>query len=338
MPTTPALAALVLTLHAGLLQDAPDRVISTQGVELRNDERVFTLFAALNGLGFAEETARKGPPLRAPEFHPLRVKIQDAMRKANESGQLAGVRQLFEEHPAELEVYLQAVLGGEGLSKEAERLASGLGVLETFRQKADVAKLFDSVALEQRALAKDLKTKIERDFSSGTRLLGLKDLRAPTTLVVVPNPLDGHDSVRVVRSKDTTYLIVGPGLVTASRAVLETSLRARLAPAVDATWSTAPGAKFAKSWDGLKGSPRIGRSWSDGKAYLTDTLARVLTFKVRSKTQEPKEKRESEEDFLDEATRSDLRWARALLRALDGQEGAEPIDTALPKILSRVLL
>src|SRR5688572_16050479 len=102
--------------------DAPDRLITKHGVELRADERVFVLFAALNALEFNEETRRKGPPLRAPEFHPIRVQIRDALRAQDDAGNLAGIRSMFEANPAEIEVYLEAVLGGEGLSSDAQKL------------------------------------------------------------------------------------------------------------------------------------------------------------------------------------------------------------------------
>src|SRR5687768_3036022 len=83
LSTALLLSAFALTFPtASGISDAPDKLITAHGVEIRNDERVFVLFAALNGLGFSEETQRKGPPLRAPVFHPLRAQIRDALRKA----------------------------------------------------------------------------------------------------------------------------------------------------------------------------------------------------------------------------------------------------------------
>ncbi|MEM7677401.1 MAG: hypothetical protein AAF449_15490, partial [Myxococcota bacterium] len=58
--------ALALPTAAQATEDTPDRLFTMHGVELRVDEDVFVLFAALNAAGYAEETERKGPPLRAP--------------------------------------------------------------------------------------------------------------------------------------------------------------------------------------------------------------------------------------------------------------------------------
>src|SRR5579864_1523492 len=80
--------------------DAPDRLITEQGLELRSDERVFVLFAALNALGYSEETERKGPPLRAPVFHPIRETVREALRKPDEAAKMSAVKAMFEQNPA----------------------------------------------------------------------------------------------------------------------------------------------------------------------------------------------------------------------------------------------
>ena len=66
MQLTMLASAVALAASTGQIADAPDRLISAHGIEIVSDGRVFVLFAALNGLGYSDETQRKGPPLRAP--------------------------------------------------------------------------------------------------------------------------------------------------------------------------------------------------------------------------------------------------------------------------------
>ncbi|MCK6551475.1 hypothetical protein L6R52_36905 [Myxococcota bacterium] len=335
------LGALQLALpSAAQGADAPDKLFTLQGVELRSDERVFVLFAALNGLGYAEETERKGPPLRAPVYHPIRVQVRDALRKADEAGLTAGIRQLFDEQPAEIETYLEAVLaadvGDANLSPQAKKLAASAGpVIDQFRQQAGLVKLFDTLANEQRGHAKELKARLEKSFGDAAKVLGLSYLKAPTSLVVVPNPLDAHGSVRYVRAKDRVYVVVGPGFKTAEKAVLETAMSGALRPTVDAAWTTSSGQKYAKHWETLKNTPKIAGRWTDGRAYLADTLAALFLYRLQAKAEPAKATKEAEEELLEDLNRQGLRWARIVMRALDGYDGGEPLDGALPKLLGK---
>lgn len=315
--------------------DAPDRLFTTHGVEIRSDERVFVLFAALNGLGYSEETERKGPPLRAPVFHPIRVSVRDALRKPDADAATAGVRQLFDDNPAEIEAYLEVVLSENDatLSAQAKKIgASALPALDAFRQKAELGKLFDGIAVEQRAHAKELKLGLERQLDEAAKALRLPQLRAPVSLVVVPNPLDAHGSARVVETKDRTYIIAGPGLVAAQRIVLEATLRAAVRGAAEAALAGPAGAKYQKHWESLKSAPKIAARFPDSKSYLQETLARLFTFKIRAKL-EGKNVKELEEDVLADLERENLKWARFVMRGLDGFDGSEPLDAALPKLL-----
>lgn len=316
--------------------DAADRLITKDGVELRSDERVFVLFAALNGLGYSEESQRKGPPLRAPVYHPIRVQVRDALRKADEAGLTGGIRTMFDENPAEIEVYLEAILAGEGgnASPSAKKISAAIQVLETFRQKAELVKLFDNVALEQRTNAKELKTRLERDFAEAAKMLGTKELRAPGSLIVIPNPLDAYDEVRTVELKDRVLLVTGPGFPQAERAILQAALRPWLRRAVEASWNTPGGVKYAKSWDVLKSTPRVTKRFADGKSYLAETLARVLLFRARARV-EGGQSKDREEELLEQLTDEGLRWARPVAHALDGLEAGEALETALPKLLAK---
>src|SRR5688572_25489815 len=120
--------------------DEPDRLITKHGVELRADENVFVLFAALNALEYNEETRRKGPPLKAPVFHQIREKVRNALRQGDKKNATAGIKKLFDENPAEVEVYLEAILAGDKdkPSVEAAKLKGKISAIEKFRNDAEL--------------------------------------------------------------------------------------------------------------------------------------------------------------------------------------------------------
>ncbi len=326
------LALAVLTLAPSATQDAPTKLITDHGVELRADEDVFVLFAALNAAGYAEETERKGPPLRAPVFHAIRVDVRDALRKVRDKPSMEGVRKLFETNPGEIEDYLSAALaeGKADLSPAAKKIRPKLdGVFSKLREEAELVALFDKLAEDQRNHAKELKAKLEADFAAASKILGGDPLRGPANLVVVPNPLDGHGMVRVVDHGDVRFLVVGPGFPTARRAILEDALRAALAEPVKAAFGSARG--FSRSWDGLKTSKRIRTQFTDGPNYLTEGLTAAVAHSVLAKRS-----RDTDEDFIDEQARKGMRWARASLKVLDSAESGAPLAEQLPKIVGKV--
>jgi hypothetical protein len=307
-----------LTIALIAATDAPDRLITKHGVELRADENVFVLFAALNTLEYNEETRRKGPPLKAPVFHPLRGKIRDALRQADKKG----LHKLFDDNPAEIETYLEAILATDKdkPSGDAAKLKSKLSPIDAFRSQAELAGLFDQIAEEQRALGATLKKNLELDFDAAEKVVGAQSLRAPANLVVVVNPLDGHDIVRRVSAGDTTYLVVGPGLEAAQASILAASLRPTVAKYVKDQWAN--GKKFKAHWDTIK-SGRLSRIYRDDEAYFTAALSNALVYQVRQGKARTKDK---DEDFIDEQGNEGIRWARAALKILDeskGQFGAE---------------
>lgn len=311
--------------------DAPERLISEHGVELRNDERVFVLYAALNALGFAEETRRRGPPLRAPIFHPIRQEVREALRKVKGKDSKADIQRLFETSPAEIETYLEAYLADDGapLSKEAKSLKPNLRTLDAYRQNAELEGLFDNLAQEQRALSKELKKRIEADFGAAAKLLGQEDLRAPLNLIVIPNPLDGHEIVRQVWIGKERYLLVGPGIETAATAILRASLRSLFQDQLGSAMGGA--AKFTKSWSALATSRRIKRAYPDATAYLAEALARAVAYRVHGS----KKSREADEEFIEDQTKLGMRWARAGLSIVDMHSAGSSFEKALPRLVAK---
>lgn len=333
--STLALSGLLLALSAAPGEDAPDRLITRHGVELRSEERVFLLFSALNALGYAEETQRKGPPLRAPVFHGIRTDVRDQLRKQRAQGTLEGIRALFDENSAEIEVYLEAVLAAQNgqnakISNEAKKLLKPVMVLDDFHREAKLKGVYDAIALAQRKHAKELKTRLEADFDKAAKLLGVSELRAPVQLVVIPNPLDGHDMVRPVHMGETTFLVVGPGFETAQRAVLEAALAPLMRNMLEESWKTAK--FFDTSWSTLKDARRITRRYRNPQSYLAESLARAVAFRIRN----AKPTKEGDEEFVDDQARDAMRWARVALKLIDGATPGTTFSDELPKLLPKI--
>jgi hypothetical protein len=335
---TVAVSALTLSLPAAAsAADAPLSVITEQGLELRADERVFVLFAALNAAGYADETERKGPPLRAPVFHPIRDAVRDELRKVREQSAMAEARKLFEDNPAEVEIYLEAALADEGtkLSADASKLKGKLDpVLARLGEEAQLEKLFDGLAVQQRDLARALKERLERDFAEAQRLLGDAELRAPLNLIVVPNPLDAHGAVRRLVRGDLQLLVVGPELESVRRVVLEAALAPSVAAMVTAAYPNAKATQ--KAWDQLKGIKRLTARWPTGEAYFADALTGVVSRRVRAKVDGATLGRDSDEEFAENQAQAGQRWARAALRILELQTVGQPLKAELPKLISKV--
>ena len=328
------LAALALSsLTVAAPGDAPMTLVTDHGVELQANERVFLLFAALNAAGYAEEPKRKGPPLNAPVFHPIREEVRDALRNDRARNALGDVRAVFEKNPEPIAVYIEAVLGRtEGSPAPrgtAKALADALAPIERFREEATVEAVFDKLVEAQRAHMKELEAALEKDFEQVRAILGDEAFRAPVELVVVPNPLDGHGLVRKLDFDGKTYLVVGPGTEAARRDVLVEALR----PSVRAMVQDAYAARgrLADSWNSLKTSKRITSKWADAQAYLTDALTHAVAHRAAA-TVDGRAGRDADEAFIDAQAKDGMRWARIAMRMLDEHDDGK-LSEALPKLV-----
>ncbi|MBI2376290.1 MAG: hypothetical protein HYV07_20010 [Deltaproteobacteria bacterium] len=328
-----SLVVLISTLAVSAAQlGAPDRLITKHGVELSADGRVFALFAALNGLGYSEETEHKGPPLSAPVFHELREKAREAIRPLAAGGKLDALKQTFERSPAEIDAYLALVFSYEpDLSKTATPLPEDLkglepaiGAIRSLSEDAELVKVFDQLSYEQRQFMKALMAGVTADFDQAASTVAA-GIVAPVALTVVPNPLDAHGSVRRVRVGDRTFLVVGPGEASARRAILEEALMGRVeGPVKDALGKAG---KLKKAYEALASSSKSVRAYGSAEAYVSATLARVLAFRVLTGT---------EDELIEREQQRGLAWTRGMLRATDAWKGAEPVVAEVSKCLAKI--
>ena len=326
------LTTMVVALSApGAVGDAPDRLLSPHGIELRVDENVFVFFAALNAAGYADESLRKGPPLRAPVFHPLRRSTRQALRKVTESKAVHPLIKLFDDNPADVGTYLKALVSADESSLEKLR-SEAQPILQTFREEGALNELFDNLATDQRDHAVRLMRSATEDMQVALRNFSGEEFQAPSGLIVVPNPLDSHEGVhRIVTGKGDVWVIVGPGDSTARRAVVAEALRPTVQRLVDRHYGSAR--SFRAAWRRVKRDRAVARRYGDGPAYLTDALVHALAWQAFvTSTGTPR--RKAENDFLDTEARADRRWtagALAIVRSLRGKKWTRHLGRVLAR-------
>jgi len=313
--------------------EAPIKLFTPQGVEIRLDERVFELFAALNAAGYSKESKRRGPPLNAPVYHPLRVEVRDALRELRDEPIVDELRDLFASNPQPVAVYLAALMAEEGdrISEAAQALKPKLGPIEEFAEDASLQALFDRLATEQRDLAKTLMKAINEDLAAVRDMVD-SDFRAPIDTIIVPNPLDSHAALEVVEVGPKRFVVVGPDFEEARQNLIVELSKPYLRSAVEQAWGAA--SKYRSHWDQVKISRRISGRYRNGKNYLTVALAQALAHEVDA-DRKGEAGREADEEFIDEHAREGLRWARVALRLWEQHEDGKPFEKDLPQLVAK---
>ena len=310
--------AAAVTVGAPTFADAPERLLSKRGVELRADERVFALFAALNAAGYAAESAREGPPLRAPRYHPIRSSVRSSLLGYEDRPALKAMASLFAKNPVEIDVYLEAVLRPDGGSKAARKLRGPLiRALKAFMDDPRLRALFEDRLSAQRDLAVAYMTSIDKDLEHAVNAIKEGGYRAPSSLIVVPNPLDAHDTARRIDGGGTTWLVIGPDLDLGRRAIVSEVVRPLLERHARQHYQRAR--HFKDAWTRLRRAQRVGLP-REGALYLADAVSRGLAFRACAKSDRTASRR-ADDAFVEDETRRGYRWARGGLRVLDRLRG-----------------
>lgn len=185
-----------------------------EGVELRNDERVFTLFALFNALGFDQGPVTRTQPVPKVIYSPVRQQVRarviggdPEVRKAADA--------FFDAHPVALGRYLSWAIQADNPPFAAGPKAKDFADLKGFEQVMSKAwagwKLDELMAQVQQEYRKSLKAYlvgVDGPLAKARALLKVPD-NAEVLLLV--NLLDAQDQVRSVRGeKGEAFLIAGP--------------------------------------------------------------------------------------------------------------------------------
>lgn len=228
-------------------------VYTGEGTELRTDQRVFTLFALLNAMGYDEGRVIRRDPIPKREFHPVRRLVRERL-VALPAGVRTEAEAFFDSHPQPLRDYLRWALQSEGLEAGTAKAASpevkGLdGLLRSVHTQAAIAPLLRELQPEHRRALRLYQSQLDAPLTRLRTLLRRPE--GPTVLVL--NLLDAHDAAWGAEVGKEMVLVVGPAGGTDGEPALRAFADAHLAPLVSA---------------------RAEKGWGSGGALLREARAR----------------------------------------------------------------
>lgn len=253
------------------------------GVELRNDERIFTLFSIFNALGFDQGPQTRTDPVPKIVYHPVRQIVRGrviggdpAVREAADA--------YFDKHQASLRKYLSwTVQAGQPPFKEGAK-AKDLQELKGFEQVLAKAwtgwkldEVFAQVQGDYRKALKTYLTAIDAPLAKTRKVLGTPE---STEVLLVVNLLDAQDQVRAVQGEGgEAFLVVGPSATPNVDGLLREFARLSIEPAV---------AKKISGWAGgaqvLREAQVAGAIEQSVQDYATALICLAATMKAMDAT------------------------------------------------------
>jgi hypothetical protein len=216
-----AAAAAILVVCAPAFAGAQDWASSLYtegGVELRVDERVFTLFAALNALGFDDAPVGRKDPIPKREFDDIRQAVRDVVKL--DSATRKEFEAFFDKHPKPIRSYTAFALAvGDAptftvdparLPADAKDLVGFEALLAKFYGQYKVQTIFARLVEKQRDALKAWLPVVDKPLEKAREILKEKVTDDTPRVVLVVNLLDGRGAGHGIGLKDETYLVVGP--------------------------------------------------------------------------------------------------------------------------------
>lgn len=277
---TALFAALVLltgTAHAEA--DWFASLYTGDGVELRADERVFTLYALLNAMGFDEAPVARRDPVPKYEFHPVRTRVRGATRGLDPEV-LEQADRFFDAHPHPLERYLSYAVqltppySAAPKAKELAELKGFEGLLARVYGNWKLGELLAQVQTEYRKALIPYLAVLDQPLGKARKLLKVPD-SSPAPLLVV-NLLDAPGSARAVKGEAELVLVLGPSERPNVEGALRAYARSFIAPKI--------AAKAQQNWGGgstlLREAQLSGASERTVGEYATELLSRALALRA----------------------------------------------------------
>lgn len=331
-----ALALSVLPLAASA-QDWANSIYSTGGVELRIDERIFTLFAALNELGLDDAPVTREFPIPRREFDPVRRQVRDVMSISQELRNK--FETFFDKHPLPVQSYVAytLALGAAPTFKLESAAPAGTDALKGFEtilaefyKAARIQEVFKKLTNIQREELKRFSPAVDRPIAETRGVLKLKESDDDPLVIVVVNLLDGRGSTYGVTLGDETFLVVGPGKPDGSP-IAEAPIARAFARAELQRVAAGKG-RSLKSGNELLREVRSGYGMNVDNLddYIAESLARVVAIKAAVPGEQASE-------AMDREMRNGYLLARELNRGLAiYAKAAKPLDAFLADFLREI--
>lgn len=325
-----ALAATLLLLpRAGRASsDWFASVYSPKGVEVRADERLFTLFATLNALGYDEAPVVRRDPVPKRAFSPVRVKVREALATLDPKLK-DKVSAFFDAHPLPLARYVAytAQLGPAPsfTAPAGVQPAELAGFEKQLAQVYEAAKVHELFAQVQEAYRADTKAylgQLDEPLSKARKLLH----DPPGRAIVAVNDLDGQGAAQAVPVGAESLLVLGPSKEPNVQGVVRAYARLVLDPVVARRAGALRGAADQAAVVRGSGGPAL-----EGAAdYASELLARAIAIKVASTDPAGDEQAALEQGFA---------GIKDAVRAVDELgKGERPLEQSVPDVLARIEL
>ncbi|MBS2028829.1 MAG: hypothetical protein JST54_13085 [Deltaproteobacteria bacterium] len=277
------LVALGLLLAPGSAFAAQDwfaSVYSPQGVEVRADERLFTLFAVMNALGYDDAPVVRQYPVARREFSHVRAHVRQALASLDPKLK-EQMSAFFDEHPLALGQYVAytAQLGpapqfAAPASVQPAQLQGFEKQLAAVYQAAKIHELFAEVQEAYRADTKAYLALVDEPLGKARKILRDPAGRA----IVAVNDLDGRGAAQAVPVGADALLVLGPSPKPDVQAVVRAYARLVLDPILAKRGGVLKGAAEQAAVVRVNGGPAL-ESASD---FASELLARAIAIKVAS--------------------------------------------------------
>jgi hypothetical protein len=269
--------------HAANQTDWFASLFTGEGVELRNDERIFTLFAIFNALGFDQGPVTRTQPVPKVAYSPARQLVRarviggdPEVRKAADA--------FFDGHALPMVRYLSWAVQADAPPFAAGPKAKEFADLKGFEQVMSKAwanwKLDEVMAQVQGDYRKALKQYLSGVDGALLKARALLQVPESTEVLLLVNLLDAQDQVRAVRGeKGEVFLIAGPS----EKPNVEGLLKAFAAITVEPTV-----AKAAAKWGGgtavLREAQLAGAREETVAEYATSLISLAAALKAMDAT------------------------------------------------------
>jgi hypothetical protein len=208
-------------------------VLSDHGIEVDDDARVFTLFAALNLLGYDVGPLARRDPLPRPALSPIRTQLRAA---APMSPALADRFQaFFDAHPLPLRNYVAFTLSlgsapdfaAPSSAAEGPPLRGFEQLLTQYYKEAHLDALFAKLLPQYRAVVKAYLGRVDPAFAEADKLLKISaEAENPPPPIISVNLLDAAGKGYGSRQGATALLVVGPDASASDHGDLAAALAA----------------------------------------------------------------------------------------------------------------
>lgn len=193
-------------------EDLLSSIYTENGFEIRRDDRIFALFAALNVAGYEKAETVRTLPFAKFAWHPLRVKVRQQLATSGEKVKPA-IDQFLDTHQQPIEAYVAAALtlapsAPFAATPETPKAMAGLDhLLADVTEGAKLTKVSKTDGQDFREILKKLREPVDGPFAALRKTYKLNEETAPA-LVLVPNPLDGPETAVARRTSDGLHVVV----------------------------------------------------------------------------------------------------------------------------------